>query len=134
MTDIALWSASGKLLRIGGTDAYPAFRLAGEGGRIAIRSPRFVPAELAAGNSEDTAGERQLCLAARERIGEARDHEAFLPVRRLAISGFYPRGAADVADWTDGNAEIQVPDGIAMIGLDIAALPIGWLSPTGRPI
>ena len=130
LTDIALWSGSGKLLRIGGTDAYPAFRLAGEGGRIAIRSPRFVPAEFTAGSSEDPADERLLGIALR---GIQLD-EAFLPVGRLAIAGFYPRAADDIADWTDGNAEIQVPDGIAMIGLDIAALPIGWLSPTGHPI
>ena len=89
-----------------------------------------MPAEFAAGSSEDPDDERLLGIALR---GIQLD-EAFLPVRRLAISGFYPRGADDSADWTDGNAEIQVPDGIAMIGLDIAALPIGWLSPTGHPI
>ncbi len=131
LTDIALWAGSGKLARIGGADAYPAFRLAGEGGRIAIRSPRFVPAEFSEGSdSDEAADERLLGIALRAIQLDG----AVLPVRRLAISGFYPRAEDDIADWTDGNAEIKVPDGVATIGLDIAALPMGWLSPTGHPI
>ena len=121
LTDVALWAESGKLVRIGGADDSPAFRLGGQAGRIAIRSPRFVPAEFAAAE-DDAQDERLLGIALRA----IRLDGAVLPVHRLAVSGFHPRAANDPADWTDGNAEIQVPAGCEAIGLYISALPQGW--------
>ncbi len=131
LTDVALWGESGKLTRLGGADEAPVFRLAGQGGRIAIRSPRFVPAEFSVGgDTEDSADERLLGIALRG----IRLDAATVAVQRLAVAGFYPRAGNDIADWTDGNAEIEVPGGIAAIALDIAALPMGWLSPSGHAL
>ncbi len=129
LTEIALWTESGKLQRVGGGDAAPVFGLAGAGGRVTISSPRFVPAEFST-EGEDAADERLLGVALRA----IRLDAAVYPVQRLARSGFHPRGTDDVADWTDGGAEIDVPSGHATIGLDIAALPRGWLNPSGHPI
>lgn len=122
LTEVALWAAEGKLPRVGGGDDSPVFRLDGRGGRIAIRSPRFVPAEFGAGE-DDAADERLLGIALRA----IRLDAAIFPARRLAVAGFYPRAGNDTADWTDGNAEIEVPAGVATIALDIAALPLGWI-------
>ena len=127
LTDVALWAAAGKLPRVGGPDDAPVFGLHGQGGRIAIRSPRFVPAEFGAGE-DDAADERLLGVALRAILLDA----AVFPARRLAVAGFYPRAGNETADWTDGNAEIEVPPGAATIGLDIAALPLGWIM-TGVP-
>jgi hypothetical protein len=50
---------------------------------------------------------------------------------RIARAGFHPRAARDAADWTDGNAIIEVPPQVGTVSLVIAALPQGWTTPPG---
>jgi hypothetical protein len=50
---------------------------------------------------------------------------------QIAISGFHPRAPADEADWTDGNAVINIPRHVSTISMKLAALPQGWTAPSG---
>jgi hypothetical protein len=123
LTDIMLWAGGQKYARSGGSVTQPVFDLAQPATRVAIRSARFVPAEFSPGDEDDY---RQLGVAVREiRLGRRK----FAPCE-LAVSGFYPRGTHDIADWTDGNGVITVPAWVSRIRLDIAALPLGWRANT----
>lgn len=127
LTDVSLWSNGRKYPPAGGTASRPVFRIATlHSGQVGIRSPVFVPAETSNGDS-DQDDNRLLGIAiARIRFGIKN-----MPASKIAVSGFYPRGAADEADWTDGNAVIEVPRHVSAISLKLAALPQGWTPPPG---
>jgi hypothetical protein len=123
LTGVSL-SAGGRTYHpVRGSIATPGFRLAvPHPDIVTIHSERFVPAEFSTGTGEDD-DYRTLGVAIRQiSIGRAR----FAP-RDIAVSGFHPRGAGDVSDWTDGNAVISVPPEQESVRLALAALPQGWV-------
>jgi hypothetical protein len=93
---------------------------------VAIRSASFVPAELSGGATFEDDW-RSLGVAIRRIKLGLRS----VSVAEIARSGFYPRGAHDVADWTDGNGVISVASDTTIIGLNISALPRVWQAPMG---
>jgi hypothetical protein len=127
LTDVSLWAGGRKFLRAAGTASRPIFKLGvGHPGEITIRSPVFVPAEMTCGDGDDE-DNRLLGIALKKiRFGL----NTVLPAR-IARAGFHPRAARDAADWTDGNAIIEVPPQVGTVSLVIAALPQGWTTPPG---
>jgi hypothetical protein len=127
MPDISLVVDGQNIERGFGVASLPCFRLPPEhSGVVGIRSASFVPAELSggAGFEDDW---RDLGVAIRRiKLGLKS-----VSVREIARSGFHPRGAHDVADWTDGFGVIFVPSGTGVIGLNVSALPRVWQAPLG---
>jgi hypothetical protein len=110
-----------------GVTSFPCFQLKpGHSGIVTIRSASFVPAELSGGATFEDDW-RSLGVAIRRiKLGLKSVRAA-----EIARSGFYPRGAHDIADWTDGNGVISVASDTTVIGLNISALPRVWQAPIG---
>jgi hypothetical protein len=127
LPDISLVVDGETISRGFGVASLPCFRLRpGHSGIVAIRSACFVPAELGAGEADEDDW-RALGVAVRRiKLGLKS-----VPVREIARSGFYPRGAHDIADWTDGYGVISVASDTSVIGLNISALPKTWQAPLG---
>jgi hypothetical protein len=127
LQDISLIVDGRTMSRGFGAPSLPCFRLEpGHSGRVTIHSAAFVPAEFSGGAAFDDDW-RTLGVAIRRiKLGLKS-----VPVGEIARSGFYPRGAHDVADWTNGDGEISVPPDTTVIGLNISALPKVWQAPLG---
>jgi hypothetical protein len=125
--DVSLLVDGRAIARSFGVTSFPCFRLEpGHSGIVAIRSASFVPAELSGGATFEDDW-RSLGVAIRRIKLGLRS----VSVAEIARSGFYPRGAHDVADWTDGNGVISVASDTTIIGLNISALPRVWQAPMG---
>jgi len=127
LTDVSIWAAGQKYARSAGTPSHPVFHIAPlHPGQVTIRSPVFVPAEMTSGDADED-DNRVLGIA----IAKIRFGLKTVTPAQVAVSGFHPRGPADEADWTDGNAVIRIPRHVATISMKLAALPQGWTAPTG---
>lgn len=120
--------ANGKPIpRAFGAATLPCFRLPpGHDGVWTIRSAAFVPAEMSCGDTDDEDW-RELGIAIRRVKLDLKS----VALRDIARSGIHPRAAGDVADWTDGNATIEIPKSTTIIGFNVRALPKTWQAPLG---
>jgi hypothetical protein len=123
LTDVTLLADGQRITRTHGEAAQPIFHFPTPfTGQITIQSPRFIPAELSLGQHDED-DNRVLGIA----ISRINLGSRLVAARQIARAGFYPRAAQDRADWTDGNGVIEVPEPIAALALNIAALPLGWI-------
>jgi len=117
----------GRTIPSAGAPALPCFRLPPEhSGIVTIHSAAFVPAEFSGGAAFEDDWRALGVAIRRVKLGLKS-----VPVREIARSGFYPRGAHDVADWTNGDGEISVASDTRLIGLSVSALPKVWERPLG---
>jgi hypothetical protein len=89
---------------------------------ITISSGCFVPAEFSEGRELEDDW-RRLGLA----IGEISFGDRKTNLGAVAISGVHPRGAGDMAEWTDGDAVINIPPRTTSLMLSIQAFPKRWI-------
>jgi len=95
-------------------------------GGVTIHSGSYSPAEFfdEAASEDDW---RRLGLA----IGRVRLDERQFHLSEIATAGVHPRAPGDAAEWTDGNAIIELPNDIhSIITLALQAFPKRWVSST----
>jgi hypothetical protein len=90
-------------------------------GPLAIRSTAFIPAEFSDGSAPEEDWRRLGVAISRIKFDH---HQTSLGT--IAHHGVHPRGAADEAEWTDGDALIDVPPGTQTITLAMQAFPKRW--------
>lgn len=101
-------------LEPGRTVALPARRPS----RAVIHSERFVPACF-----DPASDDRRILGIA---LSGLRTEYGTLDAKQTVRGGFHPRAPGDVAMWTDGAGEIDIPQGISRFGVDLAGLPRIW--------
>jgi hypothetical protein len=93
----------------------------GTTGPLAIRSAAFIPAEFSNGSAPEEDWRRLGIAISRIKL----DHHQ-TSLGNIARSGVHPRGAGDEAEWTDGNALINIPPNTKTITLALQAFPKRW--------